>query len=133
MVISVRTESRKCIYFVDTDADIKGVLANFTIYAEKTQTETHIHMLSYARASELSAPSSSFHWATSSCVTSAGEIAIVIVAGANLLVVGKDLWRALSALIHAKVLVCQLEVSPNTSRQAQLLAQVSLDVCLRTI
>ncbi|KAM9432058.1 ribokinase-like [Salvelinus alpinus] len=53
----------------------------------------------------------------------AGEIAIVIVAGANLLVGGKDLWRALSALIHAKVLVCQLEVGPHTSLQALLLAQ----------
>uniref|UniRef100_A0A8C7JS18 Ribokinase n=1 Tax=Oncorhynchus kisutch TaxID=8019 RepID=A0A8C7JS18_ONCKI len=51
------------------------------------------------------------------------EIAIVIVAGTNLLVGGKDLLRALSARMHAKVLVCQLEVSPHTSLQALLLAQ----------
>lgn len=93
-------------------------------------------MFSYARPSELSVLSSSFYWATSSCVTSAGEIAIVIVAGT-------DLWRALSARMHAKVLVCQLEVSPHTSLQALLLAQenngqsghlssycLSLSVCL---
>ncbi|XP_052341187.1 ribokinase-like [Oncorhynchus keta] len=52
----------------------------------------------------------------------AGEIAIVIVAGTNLLVGGKVLWRALSARMHAKVLVCQLEVSPHTSLQALLQA-----------
>uniref|UniRef100_A0A673ZQ53 Carbohydrate kinase PfkB domain-containing protein n=1 Tax=Salmo trutta TaxID=8032 RepID=A0A673ZQ53_SALTR len=96
-----------------------GIGSNQCILAARIEAET-------AMVCKLSVPSSSFHWATSSCVTSAGEIAIVIVAGANLLVVGKDLWRALSALIHAKVLLCQLEVSLHTSLQALL--KVGLEI-----
>uniref|UniRef100_A0A8C7PAF0 Carbohydrate kinase PfkB domain-containing protein n=1 Tax=Oncorhynchus mykiss TaxID=8022 RepID=A0A8C7PAF0_ONCMY len=105
----------------------RGIGANQCILAARIEAKTamvckrrhkhrNTHMFSYARPSELSVLSSSFYWATSSCVTSAGEIAIVIVAGT-------DLWRALSARMHAKVLVCQLEVSPHTSLQALLLAQ----------
>eukprot|EP00063_Salmo_salar_P090601 XP_014065436.1 PREDICTED: ribokinase isoform X3 [Salmo salar] len=56
--------------------------------------------------------------AASIIVNDAGENAIVIVAGANLLLGGEDLRRALPALSRAKVMVCQLEVSPDTSLQA---------------
>uniref|UniRef100_A0A8C8F9I8 Ribokinase n=1 Tax=Oncorhynchus tshawytscha TaxID=74940 RepID=A0A8C8F9I8_ONCTS len=97
--------------------------AKNAMVCKRRHKHRNTHMFSYARPSELSVLSSSFYWATSSCVTSAGEIAIVIVAGTNLLVGGKDLWWALSARMHAKVLVCQLEVSPHTSLQALLLAQ----------
>ncbi|XP_010890662.1 ribokinase isoform X2 [Esox lucius] len=61
--------------------------------------------------------------AASIVVNDAGENAIVIVAGANLLLGGEDLQQALPALSHAKVLVSQLEVSPDTSLQALRLAQ----------
>ncbi|KAJ7991029.1 hypothetical protein DPEC_G00293000 [Dallia pectoralis] len=56
-------------------------------------------------------------------VNDAGENAIVIVAGANMLLSGEDLQHALPALSRAKVLVCQLEVSPDTTLQALRLAQ----------
>lgn len=56
--------------------------------------------------------------AASIIVNDAGENAIVIVAGANLLLGGEDLRRALPALSHAKLMVCQLEISPDTSLQA---------------
>uniref|UniRef100_A0A4W5RRE1 Uncharacterized protein n=1 Tax=Hucho hucho TaxID=62062 RepID=A0A4W5RRE1_9TELE len=50
-----------------------GIGANQCIPAARIEAKT-------AMVCKLSVPSSSFHWATSSCVTSAGEIAIVIVA-----------------------------------------------------
>lgn len=53
----------------------------------------------------------------------AGENAIVIVAGANLLLGDEELRNALPAISHAKVLVCQLEISPQTSLQALRMAQ----------
>ncbi|XP_062862842.1 ribokinase isoform X2 [Trichomycterus rosablanca] len=58
-------------------------------------------------------------------VNDAGENAIVIVAGANMLLGENELQRAHSALVKAKVLVCQLEVSPQTSLQALRMARQS--------
>lgn len=54
---------------------------------------------------------------------SAGENAIVIVAGANLLMGDEELRRALPAVSRAKVLVCQLEINALTSLQALRMAQ----------
>ncbi|XP_029316815.1 ribokinase isoform X1 [Cottoperca gobio] len=56
-------------------------------------------------------------------VNDAGENAIVIVAGANMLLGSEELHKALPAISHAKVLVCQLEISPQTSLQALRMAQ----------
>lgn len=53
----------------------------------------------------------------------AGENAIVIVAGANLLLGSEELQKALPAISRGKVLVCQLEISPQTSLQALRMAQ----------
>lgn len=53
----------------------------------------------------------------------AGENAIVIVAGANMLLGSEELQKALPAISHAKVLVCQLEISPQTSLEALRMAQ----------
>nr|XP_020470178.1 ribokinase isoform X2 [Monopterus albus]XP_020470179.1 ribokinase isoform X2 [Monopterus albus]XP_020470181.1 ribokinase isoform X2 [Monopterus albus] len=61
--------------------------------------------------------------AASIFVNSAGENAIVIVAGANMLLSSKELQKALPAISHAKVLVCQLEINPQTSLQALHMAQ----------
>uniref|UniRef100_A0A8C7PA35 Uncharacterized protein n=1 Tax=Oncorhynchus mykiss TaxID=8022 RepID=A0A8C7PA35_ONCMY len=110
--------ANQCILAARIEAKTAMVCKSWLIlqYTQRRHKHRNTHMFSYARPSELSVLSSSFYWATSSCVTSAGEIAIVIVAGT-------DLWRALSARMHAKVLVCQLEVSPHTSLQALLLAQ----------
>lgn len=52
-----------------------------------------------------------------------GENAIVIVSGANMLLGSEELQEALPAISHAKVLVCQLEISPQTSLQALRMAQ----------
>lgn len=52
-----------------------------------------------------------------------GENAIVIVAGANLLLGGDELRQALPAISRAKVLVCQLEINAQTSLQALRMAQ----------
>lgn len=54
---------------------------------------------------------------------SAGENAIVIVAGANLLMGDEELRQALPAVSRAKVLVCQLEINAQTSLQALRMAQ----------
>uniref|UniRef100_A0A4W4EJP9 Ribokinase n=1 Tax=Electrophorus electricus TaxID=8005 RepID=A0A4W4EJP9_ELEEL len=56
-------------------------------------------------------------------VNTAGQNAIVIVAGANMLLGEEELQRAQGALGKAKVLVCQLEVSPDTSLQALRIAR----------
>ncbi|XP_039992434.1 ribokinase isoform X2 [Xiphias gladius] len=56
-------------------------------------------------------------------VNDAGENAIVIVAGANMLLGSEELQKALPAISHAKVLVCQLEISPQTSLRALRMAQ----------
>ncbi|XP_072546379.1 ribokinase [Salminus brasiliensis] len=63
--------------------------------------------------------------AASIIVNDAGENAIVIVAGANLLLGEEELQRARAALETAKVLVCQLEINPQTSLQALRMAQKS--------
>ncbi len=52
-----------------------------------------------------------------------GENAIVIVAGANMLLGQEELQRALTAIVNAKVLVCQLEINPDTSLQALRMAR----------
>ncbi|XP_026164440.1 ribokinase isoform X2 [Mastacembelus armatus] len=61
--------------------------------------------------------------AASIIVNDAGENAIVIVAGANMLLGSEELHKALPAIRHTKVLVCQLEISPQTSLQALRMAQ----------
>ncbi|XP_036449524.1 ribokinase isoform X4 [Colossoma macropomum] len=61
--------------------------------------------------------------AASIIVNDAGENAIVIVAGANMLLGKEELQRAQAALKKAKVVVCQLEVSPDTSLKALQMAQ----------
>lgn len=52
-----------------------------------------------------------------------GENAIVIVAGANMLLSSEELQNVLPAISCTKVLVCQLEISPKTSLQALRMAQ----------
>lgn len=52
-----------------------------------------------------------------------GENAIVIVAGANMQLGSKELQEALPAISRTKVLVCQLEISPQISLQALRMAQ----------
>ncbi|XP_059209295.1 ribokinase isoform X2 [Centropristis striata] len=61
--------------------------------------------------------------AASIIVNDAGENAIVIVAGANMQLGSEELQEALSAIRQAKVVVCQLEVTPQTSLQALRMAQ----------
>ncbi|KAG7466059.1 hypothetical protein MATL_G00160830 [Megalops atlanticus] len=61
--------------------------------------------------------------AASIIVNDAGENAIVIVAGANMLLGAEELQRAWPALGGTKVLVCQLEISPDTSLQALRMAR----------
>ncbi|XP_077396070.1 ribokinase isoform X2 [Festucalex cinctus] len=56
-------------------------------------------------------------------VNDAGENAIVIVAGANMLLSDTELQNALPAISSAKVLVCQLEISPQMSLRALRMAQ----------
>ena len=65
----------------------------------------------------------SFYTSARSVVAFAGENAIVIVAGANMLLGKGELQRAQAALEKAKVVVCQLEVSPDTSLKALQMAQ----------
>ncbi|XP_054586178.2 ribokinase isoform X1 [Nothobranchius furzeri] len=75
--------------------------------------------------------STDFVWQTSDAATGAasitvndaGENAIVIVAGANMLLGGDELQKALPAIRKAKVLVCQLEINPQTSLQALQMAR----------
>ncbi|XP_076025651.1 ribokinase [Genypterus blacodes] len=61
--------------------------------------------------------------AASITVNDAGENAIVIVAGANMLLGAEELQDARAALSRAKVLVCQLEISPLSSLRALRTAQ----------
>ncbi|XP_053700807.1 ribokinase isoform X1 [Synchiropus splendidus] len=61
--------------------------------------------------------------AASIVVNDAGENAIVIVAGANMLLSREELQEALPSIVQAKVLVCQLEISTNTSLQALRMAK----------
>lgn len=61
--------------------------------------------------------------AASIIVNDAGENAIVIVAGANMLLNTDDLQDMQSSLSQAKVLVCQLEISPQVSLKALCMAR----------
>lgn len=61
--------------------------------------------------------------AASIIVNDTGENAIVIVAGANMLLGQDELQRAQSAIVNAKVLVCQLEINPDASLQALRMAK----------
>ncbi|CAM4642936.1 unnamed protein product [Leuciscus chuanchicus] len=61
--------------------------------------------------------------AASIIVNDTGENAIVIVAGANMLLGQEELLRAQSAIVNAKVLVCQLEINPDASLQALRMAK----------
>lgn len=63
--------------------------------------------------------------AASIIVNSEGQNAIVIVAGANLLLDSKDLERASGAISGSKVVVCQLEITPSISLEALKLAHAS--------
>lgn len=53
---------------------------------------------------------------------SIGQNIIVIVAGANLLLNSEDLQEASSAIKRAKVMICQLEVTPAASLEALTMA-----------
>ena len=52
-----------------------------------------------------------------------GENAIVIVAGANMLLKAEDLQNMQPVLRQAKVLICQLEISPQVSLKALRMAR----------
>ncbi|XP_073647588.1 ribokinase isoform X2 [Tursiops truncatus] len=56
---------------------------------------------------------------------STGQNIIVIVAGANLLLNTEDLREAASAISRAKVMICQLEVTPAASLEALRIAHSS--------
>ncbi|XP_060101185.1 ribokinase isoform X2 [Heteronotia binoei] len=63
--------------------------------------------------------------AASIIVDDKGQNCIVIVAGANLLLDSEDLKRASPVICQAKVMVCQLEVTPAISLEALKLAHNS--------
>ncbi|NP_001088727.1 ribokinase L homeolog [Xenopus laevis] len=63
--------------------------------------------------------------AASITVNTEGQNAIVIVAGANLLLDSEDLKRASAAISKAKVMVCQLEIRPEISLEALKMAHSS--------
>ncbi|XP_073527868.1 ribokinase isoform X3 [Phyllobates terribilis] len=63
--------------------------------------------------------------AASIIVNAEGQNAIVIVAGANLLLNSEDLTKASDAISRAQVMVCQLEISPEVSLQALRMAHKS--------
>lgn len=58
-------------------------------------------------------------------VNNEGQNIIVIVAGANLLLNTEDLKKAASVISRAKVMICQLEISPATSLEALTMARSS--------
>ncbi|XP_051037780.1 ribokinase [Phodopus roborovskii] len=60
--------------------------------------------------------------AASIIVNDEGQNIIVIVAGANLLLSTEDLKKAASVISSAKVMICQLEISPATSLEALTMA-----------
>lgn len=62
-------------------------------------------------------------------MSSTGENAIVIVAGANMLLCSEDLQKALPAIKRTKVLVCQLEISPQMSLMALRMAKENNGEC----
>ncbi|MEJ1287200.1 ribokinase [Cricetulus griseus] len=63
--------------------------------------------------------------AASIIVDDEGQNIIVIVAGANLLLNTEDLKKAASVISRAKVMICQLEISPATSLEALTMARSS--------
>ncbi|KAF7254401.1 Ribokinase [Varanus komodoensis] len=63
--------------------------------------------------------------AASIVVNSEGQNFIVIVAGANLLLDSNDLKRAAHVISKAKVMVCQLEVTPAISLEALKMAHTN--------
>ncbi|XP_077138198.1 ribokinase isoform X2 [Ranitomeya variabilis] len=63
--------------------------------------------------------------AASIIVNAEGQNAIVIVAGANLLLNSEDLTKASEAITRARVMVCQLEISPEVSLLALRMAHKS--------
>ncbi|KAG9472845.1 ribokinase [Eleutherodactylus coqui] len=63
--------------------------------------------------------------AASIIVNAEGQNAIVIVAGANLLLNAENLTKASAAISEARVMVCQLEISPEVSLQALKIAHQS--------
>ncbi|XP_049760686.1 ribokinase isoform X1 [Elephas maximus indicus] len=58
-------------------------------------------------------------------VNNEGQNIIIIVAGANLLLNSEDLKKAASVISRAKVMICQLEVTPATSLEALTMARTS--------
>ncbi|NWU93894.1 RBSK Ribokinase, partial [Upupa epops] len=58
-------------------------------------------------------------------VDSEGQNVIVVVPGANLLLSSEDLRRASDVICKARVLVCQLEISPAVSLEALKIARAS--------
>nr|XP_021145162.1 ribokinase isoform X6 [Columba livia] len=58
-------------------------------------------------------------------VNSEGQNVIVIVPGANLLLNSEDLKRASDVICNAKVVVCQLEITPAVSLEALKMAHAS--------
>lgn len=63
--------------------------------------------------------------AASIIVNDEGQNIIVIVAGANLLLNTEDLQKAASVISRARVMICQLEISPATSLEALTMARSS--------
>uniref|UniRef100_A0A8D0GNR0 Ribokinase n=1 Tax=Sphenodon punctatus TaxID=8508 RepID=A0A8D0GNR0_SPHPU len=63
--------------------------------------------------------------AASIIVDSEGQNVIVIVAGANLLLDSEDLKKANHIICKAKVMVCQLEITPATSLEALKMAHAN--------
>ncbi|XP_049507867.1 ribokinase [Panthera uncia] len=55
-------------------------------------------------------------------VNNEGQNIIIIVAGANLLLNTEDLREAAKAISRAKVMICQLEITPETSLEALTMA-----------
>lgn len=55
-------------------------------------------------------------------VNNEGQNIIVIVAGANLLLNTEDLKKAARTISRAKVMICQLEITPETSLEALMMA-----------
>nr|XP_033795219.1 ribokinase isoform X2 [Geotrypetes seraphini] len=58
-------------------------------------------------------------------VNNEGQNAIIIVAGANLLLDSEDLKKAAGSISQAKVMVCQLEITPAVSLEALKIAHTS--------
>ncbi|XP_036605337.1 ribokinase isoform X2 [Trichosurus vulpecula] len=63
--------------------------------------------------------------AASIIVNNEGQNIIVIVAGANLLLNSDDLRKAADIISRARVIICQLEISPATSLEALTMARKS--------